>query len=111
MKETANLVLELDDIHSGVLRPRPTPYAATYIVLRIFEFVQSQWVNDGTFVGGGGDKDPIIGASGGAGNFAVPRKPVRRRCSGIPQFVFTRGGEYSFMPGIRALRWLANLQT
>ena len=28
-------VLELNDIQSGVLRPRPTPYAATYIVLRI----------------------------------------------------------------------------
>src|SRR5262244_1470969 len=27
--------LELNDIQSGVLRPRPTPYAATYIVLRI----------------------------------------------------------------------------
>src|SRR5215472_14230490 len=30
-----NALLELDDIQSGVLRPRPTPYAATYIVLRI----------------------------------------------------------------------------
>src|SRR5262245_46973127 len=28
-------MLELDDIQSGVLRPRPAPYAATYIVLRI----------------------------------------------------------------------------
>lgn len=28
-------VLELDQIQSGVLRPRPTPYVATYIVLRI----------------------------------------------------------------------------
>ena len=27
--------LELDDIQSGVLRPRPTPYAATYILFRI----------------------------------------------------------------------------
>jgi hypothetical protein len=27
--------LELEDIQSGVLRPRPTPYAATYILLRI----------------------------------------------------------------------------
>jgi len=27
--------LELDDIQSGVLRPRPTPYVATYIALRI----------------------------------------------------------------------------
>ena len=28
-------MLELDDIQSGVLRPRPTPYVATYIGLRI----------------------------------------------------------------------------
>src|SRR5215469_11939458 len=27
--------LELNDIQSGVLRPRPTPFAATYIILRI----------------------------------------------------------------------------
>src|SRR3954464_13452123 len=27
--------LELEDIQSGVLRPRPTPFAATYIILRI----------------------------------------------------------------------------
>ena len=35
MNEAANVMLELDDIQSGVLRPRPTPYAATYIVFRI----------------------------------------------------------------------------
>ena len=29
------VMLELDDIQSGVLRPRPSPYAATYILLRI----------------------------------------------------------------------------
>ena len=28
-------ILELEDIQSGVLRPRPAPYVATYIVLRI----------------------------------------------------------------------------
>jgi Dyp-type peroxidase family len=27
--------LELDDIQSGLLRPRPTPYAATYLLVRI----------------------------------------------------------------------------
>jgi deferrochelatase/peroxidase EfeB len=27
--------LELDDIQSGVLRPRPVPYHATYVLLRI----------------------------------------------------------------------------
>src|SRR5690349_11996945 len=28
-------VLELDDIQGGVLRPRPTPYVATYLLFRI----------------------------------------------------------------------------
>lgn len=76
---------------------------------RQFEFVQSQWINDGVFIGAGGDKDPILGSNGV--NFTVPRKPLRRRFQGIPQFVVTRGGEYCFMPGLRAIRWLADLDT
>jgi len=76
---------------------------------RQFEFVQSQWINDGIFFGAGEDKDPIIGS--GEINFTLPRKPVRRRLQGIPNFVITRGGEYCFMPGLRALRWLSDLQT
>src|SRR5215831_10879037 len=35
MTGESNVALELDDIQSGVLRPRPTPYAATYILFRI----------------------------------------------------------------------------
>ncbi|PYX34055.1 MAG: peroxidase [Acidobacteria bacterium] len=80
-------------------------------ISRQFEFVQSQWVNDGIFFGAGDDKDPVIGSNGQGGSFTVPRKPVRRRLQGIPNFVVTRGGEYCFMPGLRALRWLANLPT
>jgi hypothetical protein len=30
---------------------------------------------------------------------------------GLPDFVVNRGGEYCFMPGLRALRWLADLDT
>ena len=78
---------------------------------RQFEFVQSQWVNDGVFFGAGDDKDPVIGSSGSGNNFTLPRKPVRKRLQGIPQFVVTRGGEYCFMPGLRALRWLSELHT
>jgi Dyp-type peroxidase family len=80
-------------------------------ISRQFEFVQSQWINDGIFFGAGDDKDPVLGSNGDGGNFTVPRKPVRRRIQGIPNFVVTRGGEYCFMPGMRALRWLAELQT
>ncbi len=76
---------------------------------RQFEFVQSQWINDGVFFGAGDDRDPITGSSNVS--FTVPRKPVRRRMKGIPQFVVTRGGEYCFMPGLRALRWLSKLET
>ena len=35
MPSVQNSELELDDIQSGVLRPRPTPYVATYIAFRI----------------------------------------------------------------------------
>jgi Dyp-type peroxidase family len=78
---------------------------------RQFEFVQSQWINDGVFFGAGDAKDPIVGSNDGSGSFTAPRRPVRRRLQGLPRFVVTRGGEYCFMPGLRALRWLADLQT
>lgn len=74
---------------------------------RQFEFVQSQWINDGIFFGAGDDRDPIAGSNDI--NFTLPRKPIRKRLQGIPKFVVTRGGEYCFMPGLRALRWLAEL--
>jgi Dyp-type peroxidase family len=76
---------------------------------RQFEFVQSEWVNSGTFIGAGDVKDPIVGSNDGASSFTIPRRPVRRRLQGLPRFVVTRGGEYGFMPGLRALRWLADL--
>jgi Dyp-type peroxidase family len=76
---------------------------------RQFEFVQSQWINDGVFIGADHDKDPLCGSHDI--DFTVPRKPVRRRLQGIPRFVVTRGGEYCFMPGLRALRWLGELET
>ncbi|OJH36979.1 Dyp-type peroxidase [Cystobacter ferrugineus] len=78
---------------------------------RQFEFVQSEWVNSGDFLGLGTVKDPVVGASDGAGVFSIPRRPIPRRLQGLPRFVVTRGGEYGFMPGLRALRWLADLRT
>jgi Dyp-type peroxidase family len=75
---------------------------------RQFEFVQSEWINSGVFFGAGDAKDPIVGSADVDGDFTVPRRPVRRRLTGLPKFVVTRGGEYAFMPGLRALRWLAD---
>ena len=78
---------------------------------RQFEFVQSQWMNDGVFFGAADAKDPVVGSNDGTGSFTVPRRPVRRRLQGLHRFVVTRGGEYCFMPGLRAMRWLADLPT
>lgn len=77
---------------------------------RQFEFVQTQWVDDGKFIGAPAEKDPLVGANQN-GQFTVPRKPIRRRFQGLPAFVVNRGGEYCFLPSLRALRWIADLDT
>jgi Dyp-type peroxidase family len=78
---------------------------------RQFEFVQSLWMDDGEFIGAPAEKDPIVGAREQPGEFTIPRWPVRRRLQGLPRFVVTRGGEYGFMPGLRALERLGDLDT
>ncbi|GGM23275.1 peroxidase [Streptomyces fumigatiscleroticus] len=78
---------------------------------RQFEFVQSQWMNDSVFFGAGHEKDPVTGAHDGSGGLTIPRRPLRRRLPPPPRFVRTRGGEYCFLPGLRALRWLGDLRT
>src|SRR4051794_40394621 len=78
---------------------------------RQFEFVKTQWLNDGIFIGAPAEKDPLVGQGDGTGTFTIPRTPIRRRLPEVPPFVVTRGGEYCFAPGLRALRWLADLDT
>ena len=77
---------------------------------RQFEFVQRQWLNDGKFIGAPAETDPLIGGFTDR-QFTIPSRPIRRRVQGIPNFVVNRGGEYCYMPGLRALRWLADLDT
>jgi Dyp-type peroxidase family len=78
---------------------------------RQFEFVKTQWLNDGIFIGAPAEQDPLAGANDGSGTFTIPRRPIRRRLSELPPFVITRGGEYCFAPGLQAMRWLAELKT
>lgn len=78
---------------------------------RQFEFVKTQWLNDGIFIGAPAEKDPLVGPNDGSGVFTIPQRPIRRRLQNLPPFVVTRGGEYCFAPGLRAMRWLAELET
>ncbi|MEU6200994.1 Dyp-type peroxidase [Streptomyces sp. NPDC047061] len=76
---------------------------------RQFEFVQAQWIGDGKFVGAPDEVDPLAGAHEDHGTFTVPRRPIRRRLRDLPTFVVNRGGHYFFVPGLSALRWIADL--
>ena len=48
---------------------------------RQFEFIQSEWINDGKFIGSPADKDPLVGTNDG-GEFTIPKQPIRRRLQG-----------------------------
>jgi deferrochelatase/peroxidase EfeB len=96
-------VLEDDGADRGVIF-----VAATAHLERQFEFVKTEWVNQGLFIGAPDDKDPLAGPNDGCDQFTTPQRPIRRRLSDLPAFVVHRGGEYFFIPGLRALRWLAD---
>ena len=78
---------------------------------RQFEFVKTQWLNDGIFIGAPLEKDPLVGPNDESSGFTIPQRPIRRKLQNLPPFVVTRGGEYFFAPGLRAMRWLAELDT
>jgi Dyp-type peroxidase family len=73
-------------------------------LVRQFEFVQSQWLNDGNIFRLGADRDPLLG---GAGKMTIQGAPPRF-LHPLPPVVTTRAGEYFFLPGLAALRFLSN---
>lgn len=79
-------------------------------IARQFEFIQHTWINNPKFAGLYDDPDPLVAPRiGAAGCFTVPGRPVRTRVKGLPQFVAIQGGAYLFLPGLRAIRYLASL--
>ncbi len=75
---------------------------------RQFEFIQHSWLNDPGFNLLDDAADPLVGTRNGyGGTFTVPARPIRRRYRELPQFVRVRGGAYFFLPGINALRFIA----
>jgi deferrochelatase/peroxidase EfeB len=79
-------------------------------LIRQFEFAQNVWANDRNFHELGTERDPIIGNQDGTLEFKIPKRPIRKTITGLPAFTAVRGGAYFFLPGIRALRFLAGLE-
>jgi Dyp-type peroxidase family len=78
-------------------------------LIRQFEFIQNVWANDRNFHELGNERDPIIGDQEGTFEFKIPKRPIRKRITGLPAFTTVKGGAYFFLPGIKALRYLATL--
>ena len=84
-------------------------------IARQFEFVQGAWLAGNTkFNALPGESDPLLGQRepGLDDNpidvFSMPRAAgPDARIEDLPPFVTVRGGAYFFLPGLRALRYLA----
>lgn len=99
-------VLEDDGVDRGIV----FVFAGAHLK-RQFEFVKTQWINDGVFIGAPEESDPLVGGTHTPTDFTIPQVPIRRRLRDLPSFVVTRGGEYCFAPGLRALQWLGDLES
>ena len=99
-------VLEDDGVDRGIV----FVFAGAHLK-RQFEFVKTQWLNDGIFIGAPLESDPLVGSHADPTTFTIPTRPIRRRLQDVPPFVVTRGGEYCFAPSLSALRWIADLDT
>jgi Dyp-type peroxidase family len=73
---------------------------------RQFEFVQKEWMAGGEFIGlDPSERDPIVGLGGEGSQMVVPGA-MRPFLFDLPTFVRVKGGEYLFVPGLKALEGL-----
>jgi Dyp-type peroxidase family len=83
---------------------------------RQFEFVQNAWITSSKFAGLQHQRDPLLAhrqpllsdTANDQFHRPDPAGPPQKYV-GLPQFISVRGGAYFFMPGLRALRYLAAL--
>ncbi len=81
-------------------------------ISRQFEFIQHTWNDNTKFEGMYDDPDPILGIKDSRNksqthDFTIPALPMRRKVQGLQRHVHVMGGAYFFMPGFRALAYLA----
>ncbi len=85
-------------------------------ISRQFEFLQNAWMAGTKFSGLTGESDPLTGTREAipgcpiTSNFTLPTGDgLPKRIDGLPRFVTVRGGAYFFLPGLRALKYIATV--
>jgi deferrochelatase/peroxidase EfeB len=78
-------------------------------LVRQFEFAMNVWANDPNFHELGNERDPFVGTQDGSYDMTIPKRPIRKKITGVPAFTTVKGGAYFFLPGINALRYLVAL--
>ena len=73
-----------------------------------FESVQYDWLNLGLMDPRiTGSNDPLLGANEADSSwFSLPTRSGTLTLRGFPRFIRTRGGAYTFLPGMPALQWI-----
>jgi deferrochelatase/peroxidase EfeB len=106
----------------AALRPDVSdPHGGLYFIClnanisRQFEFIQNAWLMSAKFSGLSGEADPLLGSrepipvGHSTDAFAVLQSNgINQRFAGLPRFITVRGGAYFFLPGVRALRYVAD---
>ena len=85
-------------------------------ISRQFEFIQNAWIANSKFADLERETDPLLGNrqplidGAPTDHFTQAQADGPRKCvSDIPQFITVRGGAYFFLPGIRALKYIAEI--
>lgn len=73
---------------------------------RQFEFVHRNWIMGSRFGDLSDEQDPILGTRPDR-MFTVPGCPVGQRVGPLPRFTWVLGGGYFLVPGMSALRFMA----
>ncbi len=76
---------------------------------RQFEFLISVWANDPEFQELN-EKDPFAGSNDGPFELTIPKRPIKKKLKGLNAFTTVTGGAYFFLPGIKALKYLASVK-
>lgn len=84
-------------------------------ISRQYEVVQGEWLSDGRTFDLDHDRDPLTGGPQDDGKLVLHGRPARNGkpatpptvLAPLPRFVWTRGGEYLWVPSVPALKALA----